>query len=138
MRAQVEAAGLTERILIDSAGTGNWHVGTAPDERAQRAGRLRGYDLSPLRARQVAALDFDRFDFLLAMDEANLRNLQKICPPGRRERVRLLMAFAPEGGSREVADPYFGGGEGFEVVLDQCEAACRGLLAYLQAQLAQE
>ena len=137
MRAQVEAAGLGDRILIDSAGTGDWHVGKAPDERAQLAGRTRGYDLSPLRARQVAEVDFDRFDLLLAMDEANVRNLQRLCPPERRDRVRLLMEFSPHAAGREVVDPYFGGAEGFEAVLDQVEAACRGLLAHLQARLTQ-
>ena len=137
MRAQVEAAGLAWRIHIDSAGTGDWHVGKAPDERAQQAGLTRGYDLSPLRARQIAAADFDRFDLLLAMDEANVGNLLRVCPPERRERVRLLMDFAPEAAEREVADPYFGGGEGFERVLDQVEAACAGLLAHLREQLAQ-
>ena len=136
MRAQVEAAGLSDRIAIDSAGTGDWHVGKAPDERAQRAGRTRGYDLSPLRARQVTAADFDRFDLLLAMDEANLRNLERICPGQRRERVRLLMELAPHAAGREVVDPYFGGREGFEAVLDQVEAACEGLLAHLRTLLA--
>lgn len=137
MRAQVEAAGLAERIVIDSAGTGDWHIGKAPDERAQLAGRTRGYDLSPLRARQVAVADFARFDLLLAMDEANVRNLQQLCPPELRGRVRLLMEFAPHLAGREVVDPYFGGSEGFEAVLDQVEAACAGLLAYLQTRLAQ-
>ncbi|MGG1947032.1 low molecular weight protein-tyrosine-phosphatase [Trinickia sp. NRRL B-1857] len=136
MRAQVEAVGLADRILIDSAGTGDWHVGKAPDERAQQAGRARGYDLAPLRARQVAAADFERFDLLLAMDEANVRNVLRLCPPTRRERVRLLMEFAPAGAAREVADPYFGGEEGFEQVLDQVEAACAGLLAHLRTRLA--
>jgi protein-tyrosine phosphatase len=135
MRAQVAAAGLTEQVLIDSAGTGDWHVGKAPDSRAQHAGRGRGYDLSPLRARQIDVRDFDRFDLLLAMDDENVSNLLRLCPPERRARVRLLMEFAPEGGGREVVDPYFGGNEGFEAVLDQCEAACRGLLTRLRAQL---
>lgn len=136
MRAQVAAAGLTEQVLIDSAGTGDWHVGKAPDPRAQQAGRGRGYDLSPLRARQIDARDFERFDLLLAMDDENIGNLLRLCPPEQRTRVRLLMEFAPAGG-REVVDPYFGGSEGFEAVLDQCEAACRGLLAHLRAQLEQ-
>ncbi len=138
MRAQVEAAGLSQRIVIDSAGTGDWHVGKAPDARAQLAGHARGYQLAPLRARQVSADDFRRFDLLLAMDEANVENLQRICPPALRDRVRLLLEFAPHLGRREVADPYFGGNEGFEAVLDQCEAACQGLLAYLQTRLARE
>ena len=136
MRAQVEAAGLSDRIRIDSAGTGDWHVGKAPDERARSAGYARGYDLAALRARQIAAVDFEQFDLLLAMDEANLRNLRAVCPPGLRHRARLLMEFAPGAVGGEVVDPYFGGAEGFEAVLDQCEAACSGLLAYLQTQLA--
>lgn len=138
MRAQVEAAGLTERIFIDSAGTGDWHIGKAPDARAQQAGQTRGYDLTPLRARQIDAADFERFDLVLAMDDENVSNLLRVCPPERRAKVRLLMEFAPGAGSREVADPYFGGSEGFEAVLDQCEAACRGLLAHLQTRLRQE
>jgi protein-tyrosine phosphatase len=138
MRAQVNAAGLADRILIDSAGTGDWHIGKAPDDRAQRAGRTRGYDLSALRARQVVEADFDRFDLLLAMDEANLLNLRRLSPPERRERVRLLMEFAPLAEQREVADPYFGGNEGFEAVLDQVEAACAGLLDHLRVRLARK
>jgi protein-tyrosine phosphatase len=138
MRAQVEAAGLGEWIAIDSAGTGDWHVGEAPDDRAQRAGSRRGYDLSALRARQIAAGDFERFDLVLAMDAANLDRLRELCPPALRSRVRLLMEFGSEGGVAEVADPYFGSGEGFELVLDQCEDACRGLLAHLRAELTGE
>jgi protein-tyrosine phosphatase len=136
MRAQVEAAGFDGRIVVDSAGTGDWHVGEAPDERAQGAARLRGYDLSRLRGRQVARADFERFDLLLAMDEANLRDLHKICPPEHGHKVRLLMEFGASPGQREVADPYFGGADGFERVLDQCEDACAGLLAELRTNLA--
>jgi len=135
MRAQVEAAGLGEWIAIDSAGTGDWHVGEAPDHRAQTAGSRRGYDLSALRARQIAAGDFEQFDLVLAMDAANLDRLRELCPPALRSRVRLLMEFGSKGGVAEVADPYFGNGEGFELVLDQCEDACRGLLAHLRAAL---
>jgi len=135
MRAQVEAAGLSEWIAIDSAGTGDWHVGEAPDHRAQTAAGRRGYDLSALRARQIAAPDFERFDLVLAMDAANLDRLRELCPPALRSRVRLLMEFASAGRVSEVADPYFGGGEGFELVLDQCEDACRGLLAHVCAEL---
>lgn len=138
MRAQIEAAGLDEWIAVDSAGTGDWHVGEAPDHRAQAAGHQRGYDLSALRARQIAEEDFSRFDLLLAMDAANLDQLRTLCPPALRSRVRLLMEFGSEGAAGEVADPYFGGGEGFELVLDQCEDACRGLLGHLRAVLAGE
>jgi len=87
MRHQVDAAGLADRIAIDSAGTGDWHVGEPPDTRAQAAARIRGYDLSALRARQVSAADFERFDLLLAMDEANLAELRRRCPPEHRGKV---------------------------------------------------
>ena len=136
MRHQVDAAALADRIAVDSAGTGDWHVGESPDTRAQAAARSRGYDLSALRARQVSPADFERFDLLLAMDEANLAELRRRCPPQHRDKVRLLMEFAPGSTETEVADPYFGGAQGFEQVLDQCEAACAGLLAALRPQLA--
>ncbi|KWE63773.1 phosphotyrosine protein phosphatase [Burkholderia ubonensis] len=135
MRHQVEAAGLADRIDVDSAGTGDWHVGEPPDARAQAAARTRGYDLSALRARQVSAADFERFDLLLAMDEANLAELRRRCPEQHRDKVRLLMEFAPGAAASEVADPYFGGAQGFEQVLDQCEAACRGLLDTLRPRM---
>ncbi|KVG63712.1 low molecular weight protein-tyrosine-phosphatase [Burkholderia pseudomultivorans] len=136
MRHQVDAAGLADRIDVDSAGTGDWHVGEPPDTRAQAAARLRGYDLSALRARQVGAADFERFDLLLAMDEANLAELRRRCPPQHRDKVRLLMEFAPGATETEVADPYFGGAQGFEQVLDQVERACEGLLQTLRARVA--
>lgn len=136
MRHQVDAAGLADHIEIDSAGTGDWHVGEPPDTRAQAAARTRGYDLSTLRARQVSADDFERFDLLLAMDEANLAELRRRCPPAHRYKVRLLMEFAPGASETEVADPYFGGAQGFEQVLDQVERACEGLLDTLRARLA--
>ncbi|KWE90950.1 phosphotyrosine protein phosphatase [Burkholderia ubonensis] len=135
MRHQVEAAGLADRIDVDSAGTGDWHVGEPPDVRAQAVARTRGYDLSALRARQVSAADFERFDLLLAMDEANLAELRRRCPVQHRDKVRLLMEFAPGATASEVADPYFGGAQGFEQVLDQCEAACRGLLDTLRQRV---
>ncbi|KVN35380.1 phosphotyrosine protein phosphatase [Burkholderia pyrrocinia] len=135
MRHQVEAAGLADRIDVDSAGTGDWHVGEAPDSRAQAAARTRGYDLSALRARQVSGADFERFDLLLAMDGANLAELRRRCPVEHRGKVRLLMEFAPGATESEVADPYFGGAQGFEQVLDQCEAACRGLLDTLRQRV---
>lgn len=132
MRHQVAAAGLDGAIEIDSAGTGDWHVGEAPDAREQQAARARGYDLSALRARQIGDADFERFDLVLAMDGANLAALRKRCPPQYRGKVRLLMEFAGDGSAGDIADPYFGGARGFEQVLDQCEAACRGLLDSLR------
>ena len=145
MRHQLAEAKLADRVIVDSAGTGDWHIGEAPDDRAQRAARNRGYDLSIFRGRQIAVADFDRFDLVIAMDDKNVAVLKQICPPAQRDKIRLLMEFAPEvdvSGAkapgfdvREVVDPYFGGGEGFEIVLDQCEAACRGLIAALRTQL---
>ena len=140
MRQLVGEAKLAERILVDSAGTGDWHIGEPPDERAQQAAARRGIDLAALRGRQIAAADFERFDLLIAMDDKNVAALRQVCPPAQRDKIRLLMEFVPEtdsrcGGAREVADPYFGGAEGFEQVLDQCEAACRGLIAALRPQL---
>jgi len=140
MRRLVGEAKLAERIVIDSAGTGDWHIGEPPDERAQLAAGRRGYKLADLRGRQIAAADFDRFDLLIAMDDKNIVALRQICPPHQRDKIRLLMEFVPEAdarwsGAREVVDPYFGGVEGFEQVLDQCEVACRGLIAALRPQL---
>ena len=135
MRELVERARLTERIVIDSAGTGDWHIGEPPDERAQKAAKKRGYDLSKLRGRQVAEVDFARFDLFIVMDDANAAALSSVCPPEHRDKIRLLMEFATRDDSRVVVDPYFGGEEGFEKVLDQCEDACEGLLKALRAQL---
>ena len=135
MLHQVGQARLSEKIVVDSAGTGDWHIGEPPDERAQRAAKKRGYDLSPLRGRQVNREDFARFDLLIAMDDANAAALTKACPPEYRDKIRLLMEFATHDDSRVVIDPYFGGDEGFERVLDQCEDACEGLLRALRAQL---
>ncbi|SPB17081.1 phosphotyrosine protein phosphatase [Caballeronia novacaledonica] len=135
MRHLVERAKLADRIVIDSAGTGDWHIGEPPDERAQKAAKKRGYDLSKLRGRQIAAADFARFDLFIVMDDANATALTTVCPPGHRDKIRLLMEFAANDDSRVVVDPYFGGDEGFEKVLDQCEDACEGLLKALRAQL---
>ncbi|MEZ0602316.1 low molecular weight protein-tyrosine-phosphatase [Paraburkholderia sp. IW21] len=140
MRHLVAEAKLAERILIDSAGTGDWHIGQPPDDRAQHAAGRRGYALAGLRGRQIAAADFERFDLLIAMDDKNVAALRQACPAEQRDKIRLLMEFVPEadsrwGGAREVVDPYFGDAEGFEQVLDQCEAACRGLIAALRPQL---
>jgi protein-tyrosine phosphatase len=135
MRELVAQAKLADRIVIESAGTGPWHVGASPDERARHAGKKRGYDLSVTRSRQIAATDFERFDLLLVMDDDNMAALMSICPAEHRDKIRLLMEFAARDDSRTVSDPFFGGGEGFERVLDQCEDACEGLLKALRAQL---
>jgi protein-tyrosine phosphatase len=127
-RHYVDNAGLSEKILIDSAGTHDYHVGDKPDSRAQRAAQQRGYDMSKLRGRQVEEEDFRRFDYVLAMDRANLGMLQRISPPDSVTRARLFLEFARHHSEREVPDPYYGGGDGFERVLDMVEDAAQGLL----------
>jgi protein-tyrosine phosphatase len=129
-------AGMHDRLVIDSAGTGAWHVGELPDPRSCAVAKRRGYELTH-RARKFSASDFDRFDLVLAMDRDNYDALQRLArgrpgvPP-----IRLLRSFdagAPEGA--EVPDPYSGEDDGFEEVLDICERACRGLLAHLRARV---
>lgn len=133
-RSLVEREGLAGRIACDSAGTGSWHVGKAPDARMRAAARRRGYDLESLRGRQVTARDFERFDYVLGMDGENLANLSILCPKGREARLGRLLDFAPEMGRRDVPDPYYGGADGFERVLDLVEAGARGLLADIRAR----
>ena len=123
---------MTEQVLTDSAGTHDYHIGAPPDLRAQAAAARRGYDLSMLRARQVTPADFERFDYVLAMDEANLGELLPLCPDASRDRLRLLLEFAEEVERRDVPDPYYGGEQGFEDVLDLVENAARGLLAHIK------
>ena len=120
-------------VEIDSAGIGSWHIGEPPDDRAVTAARRRGLDMSRLRARQIASEDFARFDFILAMDRANLADLRRRAPVQYRERVRLFLEFAPDLGVEDVPDPYYGGEAGFEEVLDLAEQAARGLLSHLLA-----
>lgn len=130
MRAKLEAAGLD--IEVDSAGTHGYHVGAPPDERSQEHALKRGYDLSPLRARKLIAQDFERFDLMLAMDGDNLANAERLCLPGQRHRLKLLLDYSPQAGKSHVPDPYYGGKAGFEEVLDLVEAACDGLVASLR------
>jgi len=120
------------RIGIDSAGTHAYHVGEAPDPRARRAAERRGLDLSALRARRVTAQDFETFDLVLAMDPLNVAVLEDLCPPELRSRIRLLLEFAPLLGREDVPDPYYGGSNGFEYVLDLAEEASAGLLAHIR------
>ena len=117
---------------IDSAGTGDWHVGSPPDRRTIAAARQRGYELGALRARQVTAQDFHDFDLLLAMDRQNLAALQQLRPVAGMAEVKLFLEYAECAAVDEVPDPYYGGAEGFEEVLDLCEAASRGLLTSLR------
>jgi protein-tyrosine phosphatase len=133
MRELVRREGLQARIVVDSAGTGAWHVGEPPDARASAAARARGIALEG-SARQVGPRDFDDFDLLLAMDRRNLRDLHHLAPDEQASaRVRLLREFDPTpGGDLDVPDPYYSGPEGFQEVLDLVQAACLGLLAEIR------
>jgi protein-tyrosine phosphatase len=136
MRALVHDAGLDDQIELDSAGTGAWHVGSPPDERATSAAAARGIALDGV-ARRVGVADFDDFDLLIAMDSANLRDLRSLATGDeQRAKVRLLREFDPSAdgsGDLDVPDPYYGAGDGFERVLDMVDAACRGLLARIRS-----
>jgi protein-tyrosine phosphatase len=118
-------------IEIDSAGTADYHTGEPPDRRTVAAARRRGYDLAGLRARQLQPVDFDRFDLVLAMDRSNLTEIESRRPQHAKSRVAMFLEFAPDAADSEVPDPYYGGIEDFERVLDLCEVAARGLLAHL-------
>lgn len=131
----VEQAGLGEHIASDSAGTHDYHVGHAPDARAQQAAQDRGYDMSGLRARQVTRNDFAEFDYVLAMDEPNLHLLKADCPPEHLHKIMFLMEYSDKPGRRIVPDPYYGGPQGFEQVLDMVEHAAQGLLRHIRERL---
>ncbi|KAA0580368.1 low molecular weight phosphotyrosine protein phosphatase [Azospirillum sp. B21] len=133
-RHLAERAGLGPHVIADSAGTHSYHVGEPPDLRTQYAALARGVDLSALRARKVAAADFTRFDHILAMDHGHLAQLRRIAPPGTTASLRLFLDDAPGFEGREVPDPYYGGPDGFEEVLDLCEAGSHGLLDRLMRE----
>ena len=134
-RPQVIAAGLDNRIRIDSAGTHDYHVGRAPDPRSRAAAAARGYELGTLRARLVTLQDFAGFDYILAMDNGNLAELRRMAPREYRSKPRLFMEFGVRHAATEVPDPYYGGAEGFEEVLDMVEDACAGLLVAMKKEL---
>jgi protein-tyrosine phosphatase len=133
LRKKVREAGLDDRIEVDSAGTADYHVGSPPDRRAVAHGERRGLEMRRLRGRQVGPEDFDRFDLILAMDEDNLANLRRVRPAESPAKVALLMSYAPHAGSPEVPDPYYGGADGFEMVLDLVESAADGLIASMRS-----
>ena len=134
LRHQLQAAGLAEAVHVASAGTGDWHVGKAPDSRTCKAALARGYDLSRQRAQQVKAAHFSEYDLILAMDKSNLGNLQALRPHAASGELDL---FLRRYGAAldEVPDPYYGGAEGFEQVLDLIEAACRELVVEIKGRL---
>ena len=135
-RARAARAGLADRLDVDSAGTGDWHVGHPPDPRAIAAAARRGYDLGGLTARQVGIGDFHRFDWILAMDRANLRDLSALRPRAFAGHLGLFLDIAPQLGLREVPDPYYGGAEGFDQVLDLIETASDALIERVSASRA--
>ncbi len=117
---------LEDEVFVDSAGTGSWHVGSPPDDRAQRSASARGIDLSVQRARQISPDDCEEFDYVLTMDEENYRTVSALCR--RNAVVRPFLDFATDSPEREIPDPYGGGSEGFDHVLDLVEEASEGLL----------
>lgn len=130
-RHQVKAAGLNQRIHIDSAGTGDWHIGKAPDPRTIDEAAKRNYDLTALRARQVSSADFANYDYVIAMDKENLKNLKAMQPTDYQGYLGLFLPFSSDSGEEEVPDPYYGGPEGFTLVLDMVEKASQGLLSHI-------
>ena len=131
-RAVAHREGLADRILTASAGVGDWHVGSPPDRRAVQAAHRRGYDLSALRARQIERADFERFGWIFAMDRSVLAELEARRPEDFGGHLGLYLDLAPGLGLREVPDPYYGGPEGFEHVLDLVEAASGALIEKLR------
>jgi protein-tyrosine phosphatase len=132
LRHKVKSLGLHDFVTVDSAGTHNYHPGSPPDERSQEHATKRGYDLSDLRARQIRKSDFETFDHILVMDWDNLSLIQEKCPPQHQKKVRRFTEFCQEFDSPVVPDPYYGGAQGFEHVLDLIEDASDGLLRQLK------
>jgi protein-tyrosine phosphatase len=135
MRHLLASEGLSDRVFVESAGTADYHTGDLPDRRARFAAQARGVALDSC-ARQFVVSDFARLDYVLAMDAENERNLKRLAPDARaRAKVRLLRSFDPASPpGAPVPDPYYGGDDGFEQVLDLCEAACKGLLEHLRRE----
>jgi protein-tyrosine phosphatase len=135
MKHLLAREGLSDRVSVESAGTADYHTGELPDRRARAAAEARGVALDS-RARPFVVADFARLDYVLAMDAENERNLKRLAPDARaRAKVRLLRSFDPASPpGAPVPDPYYGGDDGFEQVLDLCEAACAGLLEHLRRE----
>ena len=130
----VKKNNLSHTIQVDSAGLGDYHIGEAPDRRAQKAARRRGIDLSRQRARQVTRLDCEQFDYILAMDRWNYQLLQRLCPSEQQHKLGMFLDYAPQLGLNEVPDPYCGTQTDFEHVLDLVEAASIGLLQHIREE----
>ena len=132
LKQKVAEAGLTKHIHIESAGTSFFHDGKPADARSLEIAKKRGIDLSEHRARVLNPKDFDTHDYILVMDKQNYKETLQLCPPGKEKKVRYFLEFAPEMNTEEVPDPYYGGVEGFDKVLDLLDAACDGLITYLE------
>lgn len=135
LRQLLKVNRLGDVVEVDSAGTHGYHVGEAPDQRTQRAAKLRGYNLSQMRARKVAHQDLDYFDLILAMDKTNLDNLRRMAPPEIHGKIKLFMDYAKNFDDDEVPDPYYGLGHNFDLVLDMVEDAALGLIDDLKKRL---
>ena len=135
LRRKLRDNELAGRVEVASAGTHGYHVGEAPDQRTQRAAARRGYDLSAIRARKIAAQDFEYFDLILAMDRNSLEALHRVGARERHDRLGLFMAYAGNFDDDEVPDPYYGLGQGFDLVLDMVEDATNGLIAVIRQRL---
>jgi protein-tyrosine phosphatase len=134
-RALISAEGLDGQVGTDSAGTHGYHVGEPPDPRSVATAAKRGIAMSDLRARKVSAADFGAFDLVLAMDRSHHDILARLCPKGREDRLKLFMSFASRHGGLDVPDPYYGGADGFERVLDMIEDGAKGILDHLRERL---
>lgn len=131
-RDLVGREGLSEKIATDSCGTGGWHIGHPPDERAREEAKRRGIDIDDLKARKTHSSDFTDFDFIMAMDDSNFKNLTLMCPPEHVSKIYMFLSFASDVGVREVPDPYYGGPDGFSDVFDMIDAASNGLLQHIR------
>ncbi len=134
-RQLAHESGLAQHLIIDSAGTHNYHPGSPPDQRSQQHAARRGYDLSNLRARQINDQDFEKFDLLLVMDWDNLSLTEQLCPPEHASKLRRMTEFCLKHDAAVIPDPYYGGAAGFDHVLDLVEDASRGLLMHIEQKL---
>ncbi len=130
-RHVVKQKNMDSHIVIDSAGTHAYHIGESPDSRSQATAKQRGVDLSSQRARKVEAQDFDKFDYVIAMDHSNSEDLKSLADAGQQAKIHLFMEFAKDRDNTEVPDPYYGGGNGFENVFDMVQSASEGLLQHI-------
>ena len=133
-QGMVNSAGLGDVIAVDSAGTGDWHIGHSPDQRTAQVAQTKGYDLTELRARLVTSDDFAQFDYVIAMDSANLSDLKAMQPADYSGHLSLFLDFSQQNSHSEVPDPYYGGDNGFELVFNLVEEASQGLLQHIQAK----